>query len=277
MWLSNRNHHQSAGSWRGLRIVVALLLLLPLLSAPQSAGADDNNRHSLIDQQRVQDLRTRVAELRTKVEEEKRHHQSSGGASTAALQALQAQVTELQTGVTALGNTNSTLLAALQTAQSQITTLQTKVAALEAAGSGGAGGASFAKYITVDPNPINGVNGPHLIFTGVNVHIRSGSGVTDDGGNPSGLGNLILGYNEVDPANPAQRNGSHNLVGGTMNSFSSFGGVVLGFRNRLSGQYATILGGDSGVASGAFATVLGASGSAASIQFGVAPKYVPAP
>ena len=124
---------------------------------------------------------------------------------------LQAQVTELQTGVTALGNTNSTLLAALQTAQSQITTLQTKVAALEAAGSGGAGGASFAKYITVDPNPINGVNGPHLIFTGVNVHIRSGSGVTDDGGNPSGLGNLILGYNEVDPANPAQRNGTDGV------------------------------------------------------------------
>jgi len=293
MWSRNSAYEQSSrGPWTKPRIVGAILLLFPLLSAPQPATAVDANspnsgpRHSLIDQQKLQELRTRVAELRAKVEEQKRHHNDNGG-----LSALQTQVTELQNSVAALGSTNSTLLTSLQTAQSQIVTLQTRVTTLENAGSGG-GGSSFSKYVTVDMNPINGVSGPHLIFTGVNVHIRSGSGATDDSGNPTGLGNLILGYNEPDPANPPQRNGSHNVVAGTMNSFSSFGGAVFGFRNRLSGQYATILGGDSsvasgvassvlggaqGTASGLYATVLGGSGGAAATQFGVAPKYTPAP
>src|SRR2546430_1871826 len=52
----------------------------------------------------------------------------------------------------------------------------------------------LAPYVSVDPHPINGVAGPHVIFTGVNVHIRSGSGATED--DTTNLGNLIVGYNE---------------------------------------------------------------------------------
>ena len=56
--------------------------------------------------------------------------------------------------------------------------------------------------------------GKDVFFTGVNVHIVSGSGSTDDGGTLSGLGNLILGYNALgnDLGAGDVRTGSHNLV-----------------------------------------------------------------
>ena len=44
-----------------------------------------------------------------------------------------------------------------------------------------------------------GLTTPKVFFEGVNVVIRSGAGSTDDGGTLSGLGNLIIGYNEYDP------------------------------------------------------------------------------
>ena len=55
---------------------------------------------------------------------------------------------------------------------------------------------ALAPFVTVDPNPSIGVIGPNIIFCGANIHIRSGSGSTDDGGTPRGLGNLIIGYDE---------------------------------------------------------------------------------
>ena len=72
--------------------------------------------------------------------------------------------------------------------QAQVAALQTTVAALNAK----------LAYATVVNGPINGVAGPHFILEGVNVHIRSGSGSTHDNNlNPlTGLGNLIIGYNE---------------------------------------------------------------------------------
>jgi hypothetical protein len=49
--------------------------------------------------------------------------------------------------------------------------------------------------VSVDPNSEDGVNGPNIIFKGANIHIV-GSGTTNDNGNPTGLGNLIIGYDE---------------------------------------------------------------------------------
>src|SRR5439155_21408048 len=50
-----------------------------------------------------------------------------------------------------------------------------------AEGGGGGGALSCLQaYIIRDVNPINGVSGPHIIFSGANVHVRSGSGSTDD-------------------------------------------------------------------------------------------------
>ncbi len=52
---------------------------------------------------------------------------------------------------------------------------------------------ALSQYPTVDPNPINGLDGPRVILAGVNLHVRSGSGSTGDNGTPTGLGNLIVG------------------------------------------------------------------------------------
>lgn len=56
---------------------------------------------------------------------------------------------------------------------------------------------ALADYLEVVPGAINGLNGPHVVFEGANVHVRSGSGATSDGGYATGLGNLIIGYNQA--------------------------------------------------------------------------------
>ena len=48
----------------------------------------------------------------------------------------------------------------------------------------------------------------------------------------NGTGNLVLGYDEK----PGTQTGSHNLLlGGTGNSYTSYGGIVGGFSNKISG------------------------------------------
>jgi hypothetical protein len=98
-------------------------------------------------------------------------------------------------------------------------------------------------FVNVDPNPEIAVIRPNTIFSGANIHIISASGRTDENGNLTGLGNLILGYDE-DPGNsltgdstffnldniklsnlrslllPSDRSGSHNLVIGAGNRFT---------------------------------------------------------
>lgn len=155
---------------------------------------------------------------------------------------------------------NTSLHTALKTAQDDITALQVKLEAKPA------GIPNLEKYVTIETNPINGVPGPHILITGANVHVRSGSGATDDrlsvGGSLTGRGNLIIGYNEPNATGPV-RTGSHNLVGGSFNAFSSTGGLVFGLRNTLSGPYAAILSGEANTASGTNASVLGGNLNAA--------------
>lgn len=116
-----------------------------------------------------------------------------------------------------------------------------------------------------------------LTITGVNVHIVSGSGSTSDhlmndagvpepGHSLTGLGNLILGYNETG-GNKYVRTGSHNLILGGHNSYSSFGGLVVGMFNTISGPYATISGGTNSTASGEHSSVTGGIDNTASGPF----------
>ena len=105
-------------------------------------------------------------------------------------------------------------------------------------------------------------------FTGVNVQIVNGLGATNGfPANPestfapdtrtNGLGNLIVGYNEMGNPNGDDRTGSHYLVAGHGNSYSSFGGLVVAQDNTASSVYATVSGGWSNVASGPRSTVGG--------------------
>jgi len=97
------------------------------------------------------------------------------------------------------------------------------------------------------------------------VHIRSGSGTTDDGGALTGLGNLIIGYNEEPLGFAAgERAGSHNLSIGTGHRYLNFGGLVAGRRNTVSGVEASVSGGLNNTATGNFASVSGGVNNAAS-------------
>ncbi len=95
-----------------------------------------------------------------------------------------------------------------------------------------------------------------LIFTGVNVHVRSGTGATD--GDTTGYGNLIVGYNEN--SSLYDRSGSHNIIVGKDHGYSSYGGLVAGQGNRILGVYASVSGGSLNVASGSCSTVAGGGG-----------------
>ena len=109
---------------------------------------------------------------------------------------------------------------------------------------------ALGPYVAVDPNPENGLAGPHVIFYGANVHIESGSGQTVD---TTGLGNLVIGYDE-DSFNPAvidaNRSGSHNLVVGRQNMFTASAGIVAGQANFISSVFATVTGGQCNAAGG---------------------------
>src|SRR3989440_6631922 len=103
----------------------------------------------------------------------------------------------------------------------------------------------------------SGVGGkPTIRFTGVNVQIVSGSGTTN--ATVNGAGNLVLGYDE----SPGTQTGSHNLILGLGQTFTSYGSILgggnnpatgpysaaLGLGNTASGQYATATGGRAGTA-----------------------------
>jgi hypothetical protein len=149
----------------------------------------------------------------------------------------------------------------LSTLQGQVSTLQTDDATLT-----GEVSALNATLSKVSYNPL-GLNGkPTLTITGANLQIISGSGHTD--ATPNGLGNLIIGYDE----SPGVQTGSHNLMLGQYQAFTSYGGLIAGRSNTLSGPFSDVFG-EQNTASGPFTSVSGgfndtASGNGASVSGG---------
>ncbi len=94
-----------------------------------------------------------------------------------------------------------------------------------------------------------------LRFSGMNVQIVNGTGTT--GGDTNGLGNLIVGYNELRVAGFDDRSGSHYAVIGRGNNYTSFGGIVAGSGNTVSGSYSSVTGGHLNTASGLNSSVSG--------------------
>src|SRR4030095_1329950 len=88
------------------------------------------------------------------------------------------------------------------------------------------------QYVSGGPNEV--------VITGANLRIVNGLGDTET---TNGLGNLIVGYNEQrnDRFAPDVRTGSHSVVVGSRNNFSSFGGLVVGDFNEISGAFASVL------------------------------------
>jgi hypothetical protein len=108
---------------------------------------------------------------------------------------------------------------------------------------------------------------PTIQFSGANVQVVSGAAKESE---INGLGNLVVGRDEE----PGTQTGSNNLLVGTFKqSFTSYGGLLAGARNTVSGADASADGGEHNVASGAGAAVGGgeygtASGVRASVDGG---------
>ena len=144
------------------------------------------------------------------------------------------------------------------------------------------------EHVRVVDGDINGVAGPHFIIEGANVHVRSGAGSTGEGcfsGNANdcesrtGLGNLIVGYNEprplgwdpdnlcatdiasVDPERGisicTRRGGAHHLIVGQGNNFVGHAGTVLGLFNETKGSHSTVTGGRENTSNGPYSSVAG--------------------
>jgi hypothetical protein len=114
---------------------------------------------------------------------------------------------------------------------------------------------------------------PTVQFSGANVQVLSGTGNTN--GTPNGEGNLVVGYDEE----PGAQTGMNNLVvGGSKQSFTSYGALVGGSGNTASGPStdvfgienvatldgASVTGGAQNTASGYFSSVSGGYGNVAS-------------
>ena len=108
-----------------------------------------------------------------------------------------------------------------------------------------------------------------LRISRIKVQIVNGTGATNgypadpDSIDPldtqtNGVGNLIVGYNELGNVwFGDDRTGSHNLVVGHGNSYTSFGGRVGPLNNAVSGPFASVVGGQINTASGPLSSVSG--------------------
>jgi len=74
-------------------------------------------------------------------------------------------------------------------------------------------------------------SGNDIVISGANLYVNDGSGGTD--GPVNGLGNVVIGYNELRGSGD-DRSGSHNLVVGSKNNYSSYGGLVGGQEAQTS-------------------------------------------
>ena len=155
------------------------------------------------------------------------------------------------------------------------TILQTNIDAIQSGGGGGGGGNTgtipqqlldLAPYLSVDMNTINGLPGPHVILTGVNLHIRNGQPLQNGSWptfdtksyNANGRGNLIVGYNDDgwQAGITDARSGSHNIVIGDLHRFTASGGFLSGWMNASDANAVAVSGYSNG-ASGWGATVGG--------------------
>ena len=245
------------------KIAFVSILMMGLLAVPnlsqatdKSSNRDGDGRHRLLNAE----LRSKVEHLRNKLAMHREHQHNQGGIP-GSLEALQTEVNNLKAS-------EVSLLSQLNAANAQLLLLGARLSAVETNAGGGSanqGLAELANYIKVEKGVLNGVKGPHVIFTGVNLHLHSGRNATNDGGALSGLGNLIVGYNEAQ-SNPVvydeagcdrSLTGSHNIVTGDGNLFTSYGGLVVGSNHCVTSPNTSILAGDTNEAHGPNSAILG--------------------
>lgn len=111
---------------------------------------------------------------------------------------------------------------------------------------------SHLSIVYLDDGSGNAVN-KTIRLSGANLQVVNGLDETET---VNGVGNLIVGYNEP-YGSQDDRTGSHCVVVGRALSYSSYGGEVLGYRNKIEAEYASALGGWRNEAVGPYALIAG--------------------
>lgn len=217
------------------------------------------------------------------------------GPSSSEVLVLEGEVAELQAASDALMAENDALaarLAALEqaVAATDLEVVTERLADVEADVASNTSGLAAtmsdltgveAKTAALSATTMDGY--PALVVSGVNLYVTDGSGATDSG---TGVGNLVLGYNETgdgvcsggtdDGRNAGglwfdcttcesgggtcesvTRTGSHNLVLGTAHAYTGHSSVVAGLAHQSYGDYAGHLGGMDNIVSDRFAVSSG--------------------
>ena len=127
----------------------------------------------------------------------------------------------------------------------------------------------YVKYVA------SGVGGkPTIQFSGANVQIVNGEGSTNT---TNGAGNLVIGYDE----NPDTQTGSHNVIAGPEDGYTSYGALIggrnnralspfdflAGIANKTSNEGASVSGGEGNTASGTLSSVSGGWENTAGFKF----------
>jgi hypothetical protein len=121
---------------------------------------------------------------------------------------------------------------------------------------------ALLKYTKVEESGVGGK--PTVQFSGTNVQVVNGLGQTNVF---NGEGNLVIGYDEntlLFRGKPAIQTGSHNLILGEDQEYTSEGGILAGSGNSTTGFSASVTGGFGNTASGAEASVSGGENNIAS-------------
>lgn len=220
------------------------------------------------------------------------HSNRCGKGKKAIVLANSGAVTSLTTELKGLQGQNQSLLGRVTTLEGEVATLNGQVSTLngQVATLDGQVSTVNGQVSTLNPEVSSlqsllvGVSrsGSTLQFSGMNLQVLSGSGSTD--GPVNGLGNLIIGYNKQ----PGSQTGSNNLVLGEGQTFTSYGGIIAGQNNVLSGPFAdvfgdgnrasansaSVLGGENNDATGSTSSILGGNGVSVSTADGTAPTGV---
>ncbi len=215
----------------------------------------------------VQAALDELAQLRSRVDALESNLEDAGG-NPIDVAVLQTRVTQNETDISTLQTDTTANTTAISANQSDITanttaigTNQSDIASNSTDIAANASAISTLESLTQDMarTTING--NPAVTFTGVNVHVRSGAGSTE--ATPNGLGNLIVGYDEARPMG-SDKSGSHNLVVGSWHNYTSYGGLVAGYNNNVTGMYASVSGGANNTASAWYASISGGAANTAS-------------
>ncbi len=204
------------------------------------------------------------------------------GGNDDAIEELREQIAELQSGSrlsnAAIVNNMDAIAGLRADVDSVMVDTAGNVAAIADLVANPAGGLNAVHYEMLEhmsieqlPTDDDGNTAKTIRFSGVNVQVVNGTGSTNGDGN--GLGNLIVGYQELRTDDPwdngipddtNDRSGSHNLVVGSRHNYSIFAGMVVGGSNTISGPWSTVSGGENNIASGFSSTVSGGEHNTAS-------------